>query len=374
MKHKGENVFSQFTSCKVQKIFKGQLKKCLKILNPLKELQKESWKKTLNMEFQFTLSSQVQRDIQEEEGGFNPRLVNAFYAKIRWDLAVKDVERIELAEMTRIPVHGSKLYKIILAERRYIGNVCKELQGGNMLLRRSLMNVGYVPFNIVSNSFRNESGRDFFAALQDKSSQDAYGTALGLLVCFYLRFLKEKKSEEKDLLLRWFDRFPLTTSQMERLQRLETILDTEEDSETLDEELHEILMELFCWIELRNYISELACPVQKFLIAICLQKDGMGFVNVRDITPWIAKLEYGIRCTVWVELQRRIHEEGIEVGKDLGGMQSFIKSGNQTPFGLLEEIKHLAFTIAGTTSALPQVFLLYCLFNNRLLGLARKII
>ena len=46
--------------------------------------------------------------------------------------------------------------------------------------------------------------------------------------------------------MRWFDQYPLTTSQMERLQRLETILDTEEDSETLDEELHEVLMELFC--------------------------------------------------------------------------------------------------------------------------------
>ena len=201
LEHKGLNIFSQSTSCKVQKIFKGQLEKCLQVLESLTELQKEDWEKSLNLEFQF-LTSQVQRDAQEEERGFNPKLVNAFYVRMRWDLAVKDVKRIELAEMTRMPVHGSKLYKIILAGRRYIGNVCKELQGGNMLLRRSLMNVGYVSFNIVFNSFRNESGRDFFAALQDKSSQDAYGTALGLFVCFYLRFLKEKESEEKDSLLR----------------------------------------------------------------------------------------------------------------------------------------------------------------------------
>src|SRR5579862_8884204 len=143
MNHKGENIFSQSVSCKVQKIFKGQLKKCLKILNPSEELE-EDWKTTLNLEFQSILSLQVQKDIQEKEGGFNPRLVNAFYAKIRWDLAVKNVKRIELAEMTRIPVHGSKLYKIILAGRRYIENVCKELQGGNMLLRRSLMNSEYI--------------------------------------------------------------------------------------------------------------------------------------------------------------------------------------------------------------------------------------
>ena len=188
-----------------------------------------------------------------------------------------------------------------------------------------------------------------------------------------MRFLKEKESGEKELLLRWFDQYPLITSQTEKLQSFETILEMEDDSDALDKELHEVLMELFCWIETRNYISELACPVQRFLVAVCLQKDGMGFINVRDVTPWISKLEYGIRCTVWTELQRRIQEEGIEVGQDLGGMKSFIKAGNQTPFGFLEEIKHLAVTIAGTTSALPQVFLFSLLFNSRLLGLARKI-
>ena len=373
LEHKGLNIFSQSMSCKVQKIFKGQLAKCLQILESLEELQEEDWKKTLNLEFQSTLTSQVQRDTQEEERGFNPRLVNAFYARIRWDLTVKDVERIELAEMTRIPVHGSKLYKIVLAGRRYIGNVCKELQGGNMLLRRSLMNSGYISLKGLSNSFRNESGRDSFSALQDKSSEDAYGTALGLLVCFYLRFLKEKESGEKELLLRWFDQYSLITSQTEKLQSFETILEMEDDSDILDKELHEVLMELFCWIESRNYISELACPVQRFLVAVCLQKDGMGFINVRDVTPWISKLEYGIRCTVWTELQRRIQEEGIEVGQDLGGMRSFIKVGNQTSFGFLEEIKHLAVTIAGTTNALPQVFLFHLLSDSRLPGLARMI-
>jgi hypothetical protein len=110
----------------------------------LEELQEKDWKKTLNLEFQSALTSQVQRNTQEEDRGFNPKLVSAFYTRMRWDLAVKDVKRIELAEMTRIPVHGSKLYKIILAGRRYIGNVCKELQGGNMLLRRSLMNSEYI--------------------------------------------------------------------------------------------------------------------------------------------------------------------------------------------------------------------------------------
>src|SRR2546423_8106688 len=103
MEHKGENIFSQSTSCQIQKIFKGQLEKCLKILEPLKELQEENWKKTLNQDFQGTLGLKVQRDTQEKEGGFNSRLVNAFYARIRWDLTVKDMERVDLAEMTRMP-------------------------------------------------------------------------------------------------------------------------------------------------------------------------------------------------------------------------------------------------------------------------------
>ena len=52
VEHKGLNTFSQSTSCKVQKIFKGQLEKCLKILKSLEESREESWKKTLNLEFQ----------------------------------------------------------------------------------------------------------------------------------------------------------------------------------------------------------------------------------------------------------------------------------------------------------------------------------
>ncbi len=35
LEHKGLNAFSQSTLCKVQKIFKGQLEKCFKILNPI---------------------------------------------------------------------------------------------------------------------------------------------------------------------------------------------------------------------------------------------------------------------------------------------------------------------------------------------------
>ena len=57
----------------------------------------------MNQNFQSTLGLKVQRDTQEKEGGFNSRLVNAFYARIRWDLAVKDVKRVDLAEMTRMP-------------------------------------------------------------------------------------------------------------------------------------------------------------------------------------------------------------------------------------------------------------------------------
>src|SRR5438270_11941022 len=45
MEHKGENIFSQSTSCQIQKIFKGQLEKYLKILEPLEELQEENWKR-----------------------------------------------------------------------------------------------------------------------------------------------------------------------------------------------------------------------------------------------------------------------------------------------------------------------------------------
>ena len=74
-----------------------------------------------------------------------------------------------------------------------------------------------------------------------------------------------------------------------------------------------------------------------------------------------------------MELQRRIQEKGIEVGQNLEGMKFFIKAENQTSFEFLEKIKHLAVTIAGTTSSLPQVFRFSLLSDSKLPGLTRKI-
>jgi hypothetical protein len=112
------------------------------------------------------------------------------------------VKRIEFAEMIKISVYGSKLYKIILTERRYIKNVFKKLQNENMLLKRSLMNSEYISLKILFNLFKNESARNFFSALYNKFSENAYETDFELFVYFYLRFLKEKESGKKDLLLK----------------------------------------------------------------------------------------------------------------------------------------------------------------------------
>ena len=70
---------------------------------------------------------------------------------MKWDLAVKDIKRIEFAEMIRMPVYSSKLYKIILTTRKYIENVCKKLHNKNMLLRRSLMNSEYIFLKVLFN-------------------------------------------------------------------------------------------------------------------------------------------------------------------------------------------------------------------------------
>jgi hypothetical protein len=200
-------------------------------------------------------------------------------------------------------------------------------------------------------------GGKFFDALQEQASRDEYGTVLGRLVCFYVRLLSLQDEIEPDECVTWYERHLLKQIQVSRLCRLMYLLDlpSEEviDSD-LDEAFHETIQELFCWTESKKLLEEVECPVQRFLMVACLRKEGKGFIHVRDITPLIAKLMYCIRASVFTELIKREGQE-LRLEDELDGLQRYVKDLVQSPFGFLCETMHLAATVAGYGSALPQV-------------------
>ena len=118
---------------------------------------------------------------------------------------------------------------------------------------------------------------------------------------------------------------------------------------------HQVLKELFCWTETKRLLDEMSYPIQRFLVVLCLRRDGNEFINVREVTPWISKLLYGIRVTVWTELMKRNETEQLDMDDQLDELKVYLRKQSQTPFSFLYETKHLAFSIAGETSALPQV-------------------
>jgi hypothetical protein len=189
---------------------------------------------------------------------------------------------------------------------------------------------------------------------------------LGRLVCFYLRNLEEdmdlnsdsesdSDSEEQS---QWSERYPLTTIQRSRLEHLRKDLESKsEDTDALDKSFHGAIKELFCWQETGKLLSDMACPVQRFLVVLCLRKGGEGFINVRDMTPLIAKLLYCVRATVFTELIKRNERDGgeIRIDKDLDGLGVYVRDLVQSPFGFLRETMHLAAHIAGDSTCLPQI-------------------
>jgi len=154
----------------------------------------------------------------------------------------------------------------------------------------------------------------------------------------------------------WSRLYPLKRIQKTNLRSPGNILRSEEKSdEEVDEIFHEVVKELLCWQESRKLLEEMACPVQRFLVALCLRKVGKGFIsNVRDITPLIAKISYCIRGTVYMEFLKR-KDDGVVVDKELGGLHVYVEDLVQSPFGFLKETTHLAATVAGDGSTLPQV-------------------
>ena len=202
----------------------------------------------------------------------------------------------------------------------------------------------------------------FFDALQEQASQDAYGTVLGRMVCFYVRLLSlqdeiEHEEIESDDRVTWFEEHPLKPIQLAKLRHLMYLLESnsaEVIDTDLDEAFHETIKEFFCWTESKKLLEEVDCPVQRFLMVVCLRNEGNDFIHVRDITPLIAKLTYCIRATVFTELMKRESQE-LRLEDDLDGLQVYVKDLVQSPFGFLFETMYLAATVTGYASALPQV-------------------
>jgi len=144
--------------------------------------------------------------------------------------------------------------------------------------------------------------------LQELSSQQAYANVLGQLVCFYLRLSELDEDHDDDAaLIEWRTKYPLKVSIADKLIELNEELDqyNPEDDDWVvrfNRVFHDVVYSFFCWTESRSLLEEGFCPVQRFLMVICLRSDGSGFINPRYITPLIAKLMYCIRACIFAEL------------------------------------------------------------------------
>ena len=194
-------------------------------------------------------------------------------------------------------------------------------------------------------------GSKFFDALQEKSSRDEYGELLGRLICFYLR-------QDEGEFAPWNEIYPLTPVQKASLDDFGSLLASEDGvSQALVDGFHKALMELFLWEENERLMEEMACPVQRFLLCASIHKRGKGFIHVRDVGRLIAKLLYGIRSCVYMELMMRSQARSSRIGvnKELNGLGKFVLDLIQTPFGFLREVMHLAAHISGDGGSLPQI-------------------
>jgi hypothetical protein len=205
----------------------------------------------------------------------------------------------------------------------------------------------------------NRDGSKVFDSLQEISSQEAYGTVLGRLVCFYLRLDALEDTEENEDLIRWRSKYLLMESIQTKLMdvqnQLEIYSGTDEEWErSFNVVFHEVIYSFFCWTESRTLLEEGFCAIQRFLMVICLCPNGNGFINTRDITPLIAKLMYCIRGCIFAHLMWPNNDQ-VALEDDLAGHQIYVKDLIQSPFGLLYETQHLASTIVGMSNALPSI-------------------
>jgi hypothetical protein len=142
--HKGSKWSDSTKECKVQQPFNGKFRKFIQLENEteleLESDEEEDWKSILKEDFK----RKVQKEGNSQElEQTDLRLMGAFIAKIRWDLAIKDVDGKRLSELVGLPTIRDNLHKVLLCGRRYIKQCCEKLNGGNMMVRRKLMCARY---------------------------------------------------------------------------------------------------------------------------------------------------------------------------------------------------------------------------------------
>jgi len=144
-KHQGLKASENSQECTVQMPFRAELRKYIQVDEyedeMMREEEEEGWNKTLEEEFEesigrISISGTTQSD--------DLRLMGAFIVRIRWDLAVKDLDKGMLIQSTIAPTVKDKLHKIILCGRCYIQQCCERISNGNVMIRRLLMSVGYI--------------------------------------------------------------------------------------------------------------------------------------------------------------------------------------------------------------------------------------
>ena len=198
---------------------------------------------------------------------------------------------------------------------------------------------------------RGKEERGIFESLQEEKTMNEYGNILGRLVCMYIRML----NQEDEFGMVDHD---LTASQRQKIQNLkEALVGGNAEDDEMDTRFHDVLRELFLWNESHKLLEVLDCPVQRFLVYASVEKGAKGFISAREIGRLCAKLMYGIRCCVYMELmmrcERRLAQE--QVNEELGGLMVYVKEQLQSPFGFLLETLHFASAVAGEAGSLPQV-------------------
>jgi hypothetical protein len=147
-KHQGLKASENSQECTVQMPFRAELRKYIQVdefedgmMEEEEEEEDEGWNKTLEEEFEKSIGRISISGTKESD---DLRLMGAFIARTRWDLAVKDLDKGMLIQSATAPTVKDKLHKIILCGRRYIQQCCERISNGNMMIRRLLMSVRYI--------------------------------------------------------------------------------------------------------------------------------------------------------------------------------------------------------------------------------------
>ncbi|KAG8688648.1 hypothetical protein FRC11_005025, partial [Ceratobasidium sp. 423] len=265
-----------------------------------------------------------------------------------WDKLVAGHEPADLIKLVELPVRGDDLHALV--------KWCEDLFNEQQLV---MEDSAHEMIRKLINDAEDGKEAKPFKEVQSRETRNRYAHTWAAILSFVIRMrqrhldirAKGTSAASQNTLFNSF----LTSDQVKWAWKTNDALNGVTGSEKLSNCIHQLSMACFCPTSTEHMeASKFKDIVATFIVLNNLKVDGT-FKQPNHIAPGLADIQYLMRMVVFQQVVQLNQDKGISLLAATKKLKCFVSSKEVTPFGALQQVKHLVQHYSQTTTGLPRI-------------------